>query len=120
MTVILVCYLRSFDLPIFISEPISRSTSIAQDRVVILLISPLFENISHTQHWDNVQRLLTFVYVQAAKALQEQDSILLQIDVLLKQVGEDVPSELSDAHTLFLLDGIHISTMLLFLVLIHV
>lgn len=40
--------------------------------------------ISRTAHWDDVQRLLTFVYVQATKVAQDIGNILLDIDVLLQ------------------------------------
>jgi pantetheine-phosphate adenylyltransferase len=39
-------------------------------------------------HWRAIQRLLTFVYVQASKIASEQNNILLQIDVLLKSPNE--------------------------------
>ncbi|PIL24238.1 hypothetical protein GSI_13991 [Ganoderma sinense ZZ0214-1] len=43
--------------------------------------------ISRTAYFEDVQRLLTFVYVQATKVAQDLDRVLLDIDVLLKGTG---------------------------------
>ena len=49
--------------------------------------------ISRTAHFDAVQRLLTFVYVQATKIAQDLDRILLDIDVLLKGPADAFPED---------------------------
>jgi hypothetical protein len=46
--------------------------------------------VSHTECWDDIQRLLTYVYVQATAVAQELDKVLLQVDVLLKGFDEDL------------------------------
>jgi hypothetical protein len=46
--------------------------------------------VSHTECWDDVQRLLTYVYVQATAVAQELDKVLLQVDVLLRGFNEDL------------------------------
>ncbi|KAN0123903.1 Nucleotidylyl transferase [Russula decolorans] len=46
--------------------------------------------VSHTGCWDDVQRLLTYVYVQATAVAQELDKVLLQVDVLLRGFDEDL------------------------------
>ena len=46
--------------------------------------------VSHTECWDDVQRLLTCVYVQATAVAQELDRVLLQVDVLLRGFDEDL------------------------------
>lgn len=46
--------------------------------------------ISHTGCWDDIQRLLTYVYVQATAVAQELDKVLLQVDVLLRGFDEDL------------------------------
>jgi pantetheine-phosphate adenylyltransferase len=45
--------------------------------------------VSHTECWDDIQRLLTYVYVQATAVAQELDKVLLQVDVLLRGFDED-------------------------------
>ena len=49
--------------------------------------------ISRTAHFDAVQRLLTFVYVQATKIAQDLDRLLLDIDVLLKGPADAFPED---------------------------
>ncbi len=46
--------------------------------------------VSHTGCWDDIQRLLTYVYVQATTVAQELDKVLLQVDVLLRGFDEDL------------------------------
>src|SRR6266403_3780433 len=46
--------------------------------------------VSHTGCWDDVQRLLTYVYVQATAIAHEFDKVLLQVDVLLRGFDEDL------------------------------
>ncbi|KAI0723966.1 Nucleotidylyl transferase [Cerioporus squamosus] len=58
--------------------------------------------ISRTAYWDDVQRLLTFVYVQATKVAQDMGKILLDVDVLLKGIAEPFPEQIvRDAERIF-------------------
>ena len=52
------------------------------------------EGASRAGSWDEVQRLLTYVYVQATKVAQDLDRVLMEVDVLLKGFDEDLPEEL--------------------------
>ncbi|KAI0306623.1 Nucleotidylyl transferase [Multifurca ochricompacta] len=49
--------------------------------------------ISHTKTWNDIQRLLTYVYVQATAVAQELDKVLLQVDVLLRGFDEDLSED---------------------------
>jgi hypothetical protein len=49
--------------------------------------------VSHTECWDDIQRLLTYVYVQAMAVAQELDKIVLQVDVLLRGFDEDLSED---------------------------
>ncbi|KAI0249432.1 Nucleotidylyl transferase [Lactifluus subvellereus] len=49
--------------------------------------------VSHTECWDDIQRLLTYVYVQATAVAQELDNVLLQVDVLLRAIDEDLSED---------------------------
>ena len=51
--------------------------------------------LSRAGMWDDVQRLLTYVYVQATKVAQDMDKVLLDVDVLLKGFDEDLSSEVA-------------------------
>lgn len=58
--------------------------------------------ISRTAHWDDVQRLLTFVYVQATKVAQDMGKILLDVNVLLKGTADAFPVQVfQDADRVF-------------------
>jgi len=101
-------------LPTFLSAPISAVARHTTENLRIILFSPLFDqendfstrereadaeeqakhNSSPTGHWDDVQRLLTYVYVQATKVAQEMNRVLLDVDVLLKAPQESLDTEL--------------------------
>jgi len=49
--------------------------------------------VSHTECWDDIQNLLTYVYVQATAVAQELDKVLLQVDVLLRGFDEDLDED---------------------------
>lgn|SRR6266850_2241501 len=49
--------------------------------------------VSHTECWDDVQRLLTYVYVQATAVAQKLDKVLLKADVLLRGFDEDLSED---------------------------
>ena len=49
--------------------------------------------VSHTECWDDIQRLLTYAYVQATAVAQELDKVLLQVDVLLRGFDEDLSED---------------------------
>lgn len=88
--------------PYFLSTVISTATLLTKNKLVIVLFSPLFnvnrgnstypESLAATHTstgtWKDVQRLLTFVYVQAIKTAQENGKVLMDVDVLLKGLNE--------------------------------
>lgn len=49
--------------------------------------------VSHTECWDDIQRLLSYVYVQATAVARELDNVLLQVDVLLRGFDEDLTED---------------------------
>lgn len=88
------------------SLTLAAQQTIKQLRIV--LVSPLFNppppsdyegcgnesdtryGVSRTGRWDEVQRLLTYVYVQTTKVAQELGKILMEVDVLLYGTISDV------------------------------
>lgn len=111
---LLLASLSDLSTPHFLSPVIITAATSAQKRLVIALYSPLFTSpsgdvteppISHTERWDDVQRLLTFVYVQATKAAQEVDKVLLEVDVLLKGVNEGIPEFVVETDVVFRVQG---------------
>lgn len=102
---LLLATLPSLATPYFLSPIITAAVSATRQRLIIILFSRFFnasslfnshQRIVHTdpERWNEVQRLLTHVYVQATKVAQEFDKILLEVDVLLKGMDEDVPGDL--------------------------
>lgn len=86
--------------PHFLAGPIATAATQAAQALRIVLVSPLFDANSAdyqshrptalgTKRFNDVQRALTYVYVQATKVAQEMGKILMDVDVLLK--GEHEP-----------------------------
>jgi len=111
---LLICPLETLNSPPHhLSSPITLAASKTLKQLRIVLVSPLFDTpsegssslkkgVSHTERWDEVQRLLTYVYVQATKVAQELDRMLMDIDVLLHAESEVVPTFIgSDARYIF-------------------
>lgn len=102
--------------PTYLATAISTAARKTTDNLRIVLFSPLFDAqstparartadpsrpsrrddnaFSYTGHFDEVQRLLTYVYVQATSVAQELGRVLVDIDVLLKGTQEPSPEEL--------------------------
>lgn len=112
---LLLVSLSSLTSPQYLSSAIISTATATRDRLVIVLFSRFFNRgpgqdadvdsradlpasrgISHTERWDDVQRLLTTVYVQAYKTAQEMGKVLLDIDVLLRGLDETIPEDLAD------------------------
>ena len=56
--------------------------------------------------WDDVQRLLTYVYVTATRVAQALDRILLDVDVLLKGLDDELPEGFGkDMQIVFRIQG---------------
>ena len=95
--------------PHHLSHPISFAASKTLKNLRIVLVSHLFDSpselsrgVSHTEQWDEVQRLLTYVYVQATKVAQELDRVLMDIDVLLHAQDEPIPEHIgASVHRIF-------------------
>ncbi|OCH93432.1 Nucleotidylyl transferase [Obba rivulosa] len=106
--------------PRFLTSATEFATKHTTENLRIIFISSLFNppeistssppalqphqraGISRTEHWDDVQRLLTFVYAQATKVAQEMGKVLMDVDVLLKGTQEPLPETLiQDAEHIF-------------------
>src|SRR5258708_2425444 len=115
---LILATLNDLSTPRFLAPAVAGAARCVRDRLVVILFSrlfntghrphsPLHENarrrpsvdssgsnssagVSHTGCWDDVQRLLTYVYVQATAVAQELDKVLLQVDVLLRGFDEDL------------------------------
>jgi len=99
---VLFATLDNLSVPQHLAGVISSVTQWTQERLVIVLASPLFDEpkpghnsnpIPHSENWKEVQGLLTFVYVQATNVAQQQGKVLMEVDVLLKGVDEALPDD---------------------------
>ena len=120
---LLLATVNGLNTPCFLAPAIAGITRCVHDRLVIILFSRLFNSrrprspragrsekaprrdssssvrndssagVSHTECWDDIQRILTYVYVQATAVAQELDNVLLQVDVLLRAFDEDLSDD---------------------------
>lgn len=106
---ILLAGLKNLSIPHFLAPAISTAASATKDRLLIVLISSIFgadDGISHTGTWNEVQQLLSFVYVQGTKVAQDMGKMLMEVDVLLKGLKEGVSEDLSHkSDVIFRIEG---------------
>lgn len=124
---LLIATLDSLDTPHHLGPAIASVAAKSSETLVIALLSPLFElrhvqqgsqdvlartgkslvtPISRTDRWDDVQQLLTYVYVQATKVAQDNGRILMDVTVLLRGCEQPLPADLADGMDIcFLVQG---------------
>jgi hypothetical protein len=110
---ILLATLPNLSTPHFLGSVVAAAATQTRHRLVIVLFSRHFntshrprggigtvlgdaQTLSHTDTWDSVQRILTFIYVHATKAAQALNKVLMDVDVLLKGLDEDLDPHLGD------------------------
>ena len=104
---LLLATLPNLSVPHFLTQVIAGATTHTRNRLVIVLFSRHFntrsahsldfpekQGLSHTKSWDPVQRILTFIYVQATKVAWKANKIQMRVDVLLKGLNEDLDQDL--------------------------
>ncbi|KAF7338180.1 CTP-transf-like domain-containing protein [Mycena venus] len=100
--------LPSLSVPHFLAAAIVRAAQRTRTHLLIVLLADLFDPahpLSHTAAWNDVQQLLTFVYVQATKVAQDMNRILMNIDVLLLGPHSRLPEPLLAPQLVFRVDG---------------
>ncbi|KAJ6623461.1 Nucleotidylyl transferase [Mycena sp. CBHHK59/15] len=106
---VLCATLTGLSVPHFLASAIAQAAQLTQEHLCIVLRADFFDSghhISHSGSWDDVQQLLTFVYVQATKVAQEMGKILMKIDVLLKSLNDDLQQTLtSEMDVVFRVEG---------------
>jgi len=67
-----------------LESAIRNATRSTKDRLTIILHSPAFANQENSRaNWFEIQRLLTWTYVESTAIAQDMDKVLLDTDVLL-------------------------------------
>ncbi|KAG1754409.1 hypothetical protein EDB19DRAFT_1666284 [Suillus lakei] len=90
---VLFAHLQDLDAPHHLGPAIASVTAATTEALIIVLVSQLFRTASNRiEQWDDVQRLLTYVYVKATKAAQDLGKVLLDISVVLKDPSGSFPS----------------------------
>ncbi|KAF9227846.1 Nucleotidylyl transferase [Gyrodon lividus] len=119
---LLLATLDSLDTPHHLAAAIITATATTTENLIIVLLSEYFQlpqavecshlvplpqkHVSRTEKWDEVQRLLTYVYVQATKIAQDNDKVLMDISVLLKHTLQvDSPDLVAGTDMCFRLDA---------------
>lgn len=94
---VLFAHLQHLDPPHHLGPAIVSVTAATTEALVIVLVSQLFHTADLTsnriEQWDDVQSLLTYVYVKATKAAQDLGKVLLDINVVLKHPSESFPTD---------------------------
>ncbi|KAJ7046947.1 hypothetical protein C8F04DRAFT_1062255 [Mycena alexandri] len=93
--------LPSLSVPHFLAPAIVQAAQRTRNQLLIVLLADLFDPAHAVSHWNDVQRLLTFVYVQATKVAQDMGRLLMQIDVLLLAPNEPFPDAVVAPHLVF-------------------
>ncbi|KAF5386789.1 hypothetical protein D9615_001603 [Tricholomella constricta] len=102
---LLLATIPSLDPPHFLGPIIATAATTTRDHLTIVLFSRLFNEpsptstvtfrgVSRTDRFDDVLRLLTYVYVQATSVAQSLDKVLMEIDVVLRGIDADLPCNL--------------------------
>jgi pantetheine-phosphate adenylyltransferase len=91
--VLVLANIRDLD-PQFLGPVVSTAAASTRNRLTVVLVSRYFDaapehpdpvgSPSHTALWSDVQKLLTFIYVQATTVAQGLDRVLMDVEVLLK------------------------------------
>jgi hypothetical protein len=130
--VLFITTIPDLQTPHYLGEHIAHVTERALERVVIVLVSPLFNGglplskrspgtttlgVSHAGSWTAVQRILTYVYVKSSAAAQAKGRILLDIDVLLHGTDTVLDARIvTSPDVLFKIDGSQSDTIYLIII----
>lgn len=105
---VLYASLPELSVPHFLAPAIVHAAQHTVGHLLIIILADFFDAgnpISPTANWNNVQELLTFVYVQATKVAQDTDRLLMQIDVLLQGPRDPLPESSIAPDVVFRVDG---------------
>ncbi|KAJ7685335.1 hypothetical protein DFH06DRAFT_1158161 [Mycena polygramma] len=105
---VLYASVPELSVPHFLASAIVQAVQRTRTHLLIVLLADVFapgHAISHTGCWNDVQQLLTFVYVQATKIAQDAGRLLMDIDVLLLGPNEPLPDALVAPDIVFRVAG---------------
>ncbi|KAF8216290.1 hypothetical protein K438DRAFT_1796950 [Mycena galopus ATCC 62051] len=100
--------LPSLSVPHFLATAIVNAARRTRTHLLIVLLADFLDPataLSHTDAWNHVQQLLTFVYVHATKIAHDMNKILMDVDVLLLGPEDRLPEPLVAPELVFRVDG---------------
>lgn len=110
---LLYAELEDLSIPHHLAEPISSAAERTHKHLTIALQPRVLDatgnsDFSYTKSWNELQSLLTFVYVQATKVAQSLDRVLMDINVLFLEAHQTLADEIGDGvDTLYLIGKSH-------------
>ncbi|KAJ6597035.1 hypothetical protein DFH09DRAFT_109657 [Mycena vulgaris] len=105
---VLYATLPALTVPHFLAAAIVHAAQHTRGHLLIVLLADFFDagdDLSHTGAWDEVQQLLTFVYVQGTKVAQDMGKLLMEIDVLLQGPRDPLPEPRVPPARVFRVEG---------------
>lgn len=108
---ILILHLAGLNDAHKFADAIKLATEQTSERLLIILFCDVINEDRHLNHsasWDEVQGLLTFVYVEATRVAQDADRILMDVSVLLRGLEKEVNIREEDGwqHVFALKEGV--------------
>lgn len=110
---LLYATLEDLSIPHHLAKPINLAAERTHERLTIVLQPRVLDTtgnggLSYTKSWNDLQSLLTFVYVQATKVSQSLDRVLMDINVLFLAAHQTLADEIGDGvDTLYLIGEPH-------------
>ena len=110
---LLYATLEDLSVPHHLAKPINLAAERTHEHLTIVLQPRVFDTtgnsgLSYTKSWNELQSLLTFVYVQATKVSQSLDRVLMDINVLFLAAHRTLADEIGDGvDTLYLIGEPH-------------
>ncbi|KAJ7449952.1 hypothetical protein FB451DRAFT_1287082 [Mycena latifolia] len=105
---VLYATLPALEVPHFLAAAIAHAAQRTRTQLLIVLLADIFDAVhpvSPTATWNDVQQLLTFVYVQATKVAQDVGRLLMRVDVLLQAPHDTLPETLVLPDVVFRVEG---------------
>ncbi|KAJ7097793.1 hypothetical protein B0H15DRAFT_822724 [Mycena belliarum] len=101
---VLYATLPAVGVPHFLTAAIAHAAHRTRTALVVVLVADLFDSPA-TAAWNDIQQLLTYVYVQATKATQDAGRLLMHVDVLLQGPRAPLPEPLVPPDLVFRVEG---------------
>jgi hypothetical protein len=82
---------------------IDQATSKTQQRLLVFLVSPLFNSqsdLNPTESWKAMEKLLSFIYTRSSQIAMKEERVLMRVDVIFQGDNGHILSGLDKTSTL--------------------